>query len=386
MSLYIYIYLLLVMAFWAAIGKRRLCDHDRILYYFLFAILSALLLFRYGQGSDYTNYRIIYDEIYNQIYSSEPSVKKIHGEIGWRLLNQLFIVLGIKYQYLVMLVSVIELWMVHRFVSDYCKGTRCAALLLLYPMFYLTYMFSALRQGLVMCIFLGYMLPLLEKRRYVIYILATLFCGMIHSAAFLYLLLLPVRRMKVSHLEWCCVCGLIIGLIINYTGQGTFFTKFMPPAVAAYMKNIGLSWFALGEKMIMACIIAYMAHHMDDDSEFLLQIYKIYVVGAGIYFVSCWMPLVAGRLFFLWKFVEVVIVTRFMQHREKLRQVLMCGVLMLNSVMFFKNINGYIMEGRYKEHVKIWNYPYISLFDKDKLTYYRSGDRHGAFENGEYFD
>lgn len=376
MSIYIYIYLLLLLTACATIAPKRIIDYEGKIYYIMFIILGALLIFRYGQGSDYMNYKIIYNlapdhmDLQDAFYDNEIT----HSEIGWKLLNQLFVSWDIPYEYLVIFVSIFELWMLNRYIKNYCGNMRCLSLLLLYPMFYLTYMFSALRQGLVMCVFLGSMLPMLEKRKWFSYILLTLLCSTIHSAALVFLLFLFVDFIKVFYLEALCFFTLILGVAVSSGNLHGFFKEILPSPIAVYLGEGGLSWYALAERVITAGVVFYMMNHIKDRSSFCGKIYKIYLIGANIYFLCCWMPLVASRLFYMWKFVEVAILAAYILKKERLHQVVLAFFVMISFLMFFKNVNAYLLEGNYNKGINFWNYPYIHVFDKGKLEQYRNVD------------
>ena len=40
--------------------------------------------------------------------------------------------------------------------------------------------------------------------------------------------------------------------------------------------------------------------------------------------------------------------------------------------MTIKNISSYIDQGKYKDFVSVFNYPYITIFNKDRIWEYRN--------------
>ena len=58
---------------------------------------------------------------------------------------------------------------------------------MLYPVLFVTYMVSGLRQGLAICVFLGVALPFYMERKWVRYVLAALVAASFHKVGYVWL-------------------------------------------------------------------------------------------------------------------------------------------------------------------------------------------------------
>ena len=161
--MYIVVLILLIIA---VISPKILRVNIDIVYRPLFILLTLLLCLRYGQGSDYFSYKYLY-ELSSGSFKFDDYFKYLlisHGQILWQTLTFISNVLCLNYEYFVVLLSVFEMLLLSRFIEKFCYNNKCFALLLLYPTIYLTYLHSAYRQGLVVCIFLGIMLCLINNK------------------------------------------------------------------------------------------------------------------------------------------------------------------------------------------------------------------------------
>lgn len=194
MSLYIIVWVSMCLVYSKDIlfntNKKAKCIEFEV----FFAVFSVMLVCRYGQGTDYFNYLLNY-ALLPEYGVDITRYQYIHGEIGWLLWGNCFRASGLPYECFIASVSIIQLAALHRFCRV-CDVRDIFVLLWVYPTVYLTYFFSGMRQGLVIAIFLGFMLPMLERRNYVGYILLGIVMISIHGGSFV-LLLLPVV-MKIS--------------------------------------------------------------------------------------------------------------------------------------------------------------------------------------------
>ena len=54
------------------------------------------------------------------------------------------------------------------------------------------------------------------------------------------------------------------------------------------------------------------------------------------------------------------------------RNLFLILVVLVHSVLFFKNINSFIVQGEYNESVTALNFPYVSIFNQDELDDYKN--------------
>ena len=67
-------------------------------FYFIFAVMSLALIWRYGQGTDYFGYYVNYLLVPEHTISF-PNYGEVHGELGWLFLCNLFRVIHAPYEH-----------------------------------------------------------------------------------------------------------------------------------------------------------------------------------------------------------------------------------------------------------------------------------------------
>lgn len=370
MSIYIIIFLTLLL--FSIIVMCNL-KTEKVLYYISICILGAFLIFRFGQGTDYFGYM----RIYNFALESPPfdfgsTFWREHGEIGWKIINQLWVILKLPFWGLVMLVSAVQIWLLHKFVSSWCYSNRCLALTILYPTFYLTYLFSAVREGMVVCIFGGVMLKLWEKKRYKAYILVALISAGIHSVAFLYFIPFILKYIKKIWCEFGLLVSAGIGIGIYALGELGKIQAILPSAVAVHLREetFFISKGALVWRILFG-IIMLLLYNLNkvEKNEMYTLLYKFYMVGLNIYLCTMWLPLVASRGFFCIQFCEVVFITSYLMENVQKKIFGVLFILGLVSIMFRKNMESYC--AGYNSDIKWYNFPYVTVFNRRKIVKYR---------------
>ena len=137
--MYIYLMVLLFLLFGALLelfSKTPLKTLGK--FYFLF--LGGLLVCRYGQGTDFFNYQLIYDALPTLSSFSPCAIMKelsslsVHSEIGWKLIGSLAKTCSLSFIQFVIGLSVLELILLRRFIKLFCPYPLIA-LFLLFPMY-----------------------------------------------------------------------------------------------------------------------------------------------------------------------------------------------------------------------------------------------------------
>ena len=117
MSLYLIVFLFLIaLSVWEYIKGP-----GKVQYYIALGVLSFLLVFRYGQGTDYLSYATIFYEAPKLFDFQQLLTVDLHGEPGWIFICALFRQLGLPFELLAILLSVLFMWCLHRFIQRYCK-------------------------------------------------------------------------------------------------------------------------------------------------------------------------------------------------------------------------------------------------------------------------
>lgn len=373
MSLYLILFSLLLVFAIFEYRKGRPQEH---LYWIALFCLGAMLCFRYAQGTDYYGYYVNYLLTPKIRDIAEVITINIHGELGWKLLCSACRELGMTFELLVFLISLFELYCIHRFVSRWCP-LRTVALLLFYPTLYLTYTVSALRQGSVLLFFLGFMIDWLYRGKGFRYLVGTMLCATIHTSAVVFLVLYAIRFIRLSGV-WALV------LITLSAAAGICASQLLPKISSAFATyaNFSLSIPAVGERFVSLALIVYVFWDTlrDTQSRSMLNFaLQVYLYGMIIYAFLMWNALISARFHVYFKAVELMLFTTALLCRGTLpyvnirkRDAVAMYLLALNIVMYIKNIGSYIHQGGYFEKTTVFNYPYLNIFNKDAVEVWRT--------------
>lgn len=337
------------------------------MYYIMFAILTAMLCFRYGQGTDYFGYFYLFEHNPETLNIIELLQNKEHTEVGWKFISALFKVLGLDYYVFVGVLGAVTMFFFNSFVQKFCPY-KIMALLIAYPTLYLTYFSSGIRQGLVMSVFLGLLLDWYLKGKYVRFTIGALISAAFHSSGLvlLVLLLFGVRRFVQKNELGLIIVFAIAGILLAVFGFkitlfGRTFTN-----IGAGVSYIGFAERLLTFFLIKVCYDKYKKNITAEDEKLEL-LYYIYVLGTLGYCLTFSSPVIASRLFYMFKLIEIVLCTVMSYNSKKLfpeASWLFVYIVALSGVMLVKNIDNYISQGDYYDSVSVWNYPYHNVFTK----------------------
>lgn len=348
-------------------------------FYGVFLLLTLMLSLRYGQGTDYFSYRLMYDRT-PENFLKLFTYYGFQAEYGWRIIFWVFRLFGQPFPAFIFVLSIAEMALLFRFVQRFCKR-RMLALFLCYHTLYLTWFFSALRQGLVMALFLGLLLEWLLQKKYLHYCVGCVLCGLLHGVGYLLLVAVIVDTKLLSSLKWQLIlvgAAWAAGLLVATGIFDGFLPKILPGSVAAYYSKKGLSLFAMAERLVSYAITLYMfwiCGRQGANSDRMMRLMQIVTLGMVVYGGFVWLPLVASRLGVLFKMVEIAIWSSLLLNRDLLGKLKVAFCICLVLVMYTKNIASHIREGQYNDHVNVINFPYVSVFDTKEITQYRSLDK-----------
>ena len=347
----------------------------------LFIAMTLFLMLRYGQGSDYFGY------YYNYLMVSNTEITfpsyDVHGELGYLLICNIFRVLHIPYTIFVVLISVVQMGGLLLFLRRYGVNTPFA-LLLSVPSLYFVYFMSGLRQGIVIAVLLGVLLPLLEDKRYISYIIGTALCMTIHSVAFIFLLL-PVAQWikKVSTLQILTMLAWVGGILLATPIGQTIFSAIELGSLQFYLGNTHISIAAVAERLFFLTVVTYLYQKIEKVSMTGIEqyrfVYRCYLVAMAVYGLLCWNDLVASRTAGALRYVEIYLVVAGVRRIDRFgRYLVMLFFTVLSSMMLVKNVNAAISEGAYNSNIKVFNYPYVSLIDRSAI--YELRDVYRAYQ------
>jgi len=361
---------LLLAVFW--IIKEIVSDPkvEKIFYWVSLSFLTLMSAFRYCQGTDYLSYKQIFEvsQTYSNVINNPHSLT---AEIGFRFLCLLF---PGNFDCFIMVIALFESWMVHRCLARYGQD-RILSLIIFYPTVYMSYFLSIIREGIVIAVFLGVMLKLAEEKKWVQYFLITCLMAALHSVAILYLVvpLVGLFKKKIFVAFPAIVFG--IGIIIYIVG-GDIFARI--PVVGEkicyyiYYKDKTFSMIAVAERLLTYGLIAVFYLHTERENATVRMLMNIYIVGITIYLVTFNMSLISSRTCILFKCVEIILIPMLCRETPLAKKLLVSYVLALSIVMTWKNIGSYLEQAPYKNSVTVWNYPYITVFRKERVFEYQN--------------
>lgn len=356
-------------------SKRKITKMT--LFNIMWLILTFMLVFRYGQGTDYYEYFLTYDNI-DSTGSLLTNVLS-HGEIGWYILNVIGNRLGMSFFVFVGIISLIEMVLIHRFILLY-SPYKVFSLLLFYPAFYLTGCYSILRQGLVLCLFLGIGIPLLVKRKKLKYLLLVLLLVLLHTSAIV-LAVLPFLSDWKKNKYLLIVSAVIILFGIKYIES-----YFDLSSIEGYIGMTSIAGVMVRTILFIVIWVLYrMSTNVNKESNSIESLlFKIYLFGFIISLCFVNSATISQRLTMPLKATEVVLLPILVYKNQQCLKLikieankLLVSILFLTSVLimnveFVKNIYSYIEQGNYYSWVTPINYPYSSVFDQNKIRKYIS--------------
>ena len=374
MSIYLVVWLVLcLLTLKQSVGKETRTA-EKIEFWVCFLILTGILVFRYGQGSDYFGYRYNYYKI-SDVAITFPNYD-VHGETGYQLVCNIFRILHIPFEGLIAFISILQMGFLLVFLKRY-KVAYPFALLLIYPTLYLTYLASGMRQGLAIAVFLGVLFPLLENRRYFAYIVGTLLCMTFHTVSVVFLvLLIPMKIRKVSTLQILTVLAWLAGCILS-TQEGQ--SLIMALGISKLNYNLGngasISLAAVAERLLFTGIITWLYLKLckiGKCSDRFRFAYSCYLMAMALYGGLLWNELVASRTTSMLRFIEIyLLIYGIQQMRRGSRYLLVVILVAFETFMTVKNIRAAIDQGPYVQEVMVATYPYVSVFNSQDIYKYR---------------
>lgn len=357
-------------------------EYAASIYVVTLCLLTLFLALRFGQGSDYWGYRNLFERMpavfdFNaDVYNTD----KFHGEIGWKLMMNLFKYLGMNFETVIVLLAFAEMSLIAWALERYCGEHKMLGLLILFPTVYLTYFFSTLRQGFVIPINLSVLLPLLQKKRYIPYAAVTLLLCLIHRSSLLLLLPLLLIKMSRRTFHGLLAASGLGGVLLCVTPAWDHihqFVCYIYPALGDEMV-VEINFLALGERFATGGLIFLLFFSLcrdgavSDEAEIL---YKTYMLANMFYFILMGSQTLAGRFSMIFKCVEVILLPMLLgmyMERRPMRAgrtgiCVYAYCLMLTSALTLYHLGFCSEEGNYYEYHNAFEYPYISIFQKDRV-------------------
>lgn len=338
--------------------------------------VTACLCLRYGQGVDYVTYHGLYETIPPVIDLSQGYVCGFYPEIGWRLLCAAFKAVHVPFWVFAMILGFAEMCLVHRFLQKYVPA-KTAGLFMFYPVLFLSYLVSGLRQGLAMCIFLGVLVPLYLERKWILYILGVLVATSLHKVGYAWLLLPAISYLPVWLMPVLAGGAFAGGLLLRLQAVQEFLLSCFPSYHLQQFLQAGeISYFACAERLVSTTAILalywWVAKRDRQTSETEDALLKAYLCGTCFYLLMCGNSYYASRYCAVFKILECAVLLILLQKRDTIVNLAAAFFLGLTILMGIKNLNAVIQQAIYYDPavIKVWNLPYVSVFQKSKIYQY----------------
>ena len=339
-------------------------------------LMTVVLCFRFGQGTDYFGYWWHYKSV--EASSSYFVNQLSHGELGWYMLSLFFVKLGLPFTFFVGFVALVSMVLIYIAINKHAKN-KILCLLLFYPEAYLTYCCSGMRQGLVLCFFLAYMIDMLFKKQYKMYYIFSFLMMQFHTASIV-LFVVPIflqLKIKVSFI-WYIIAPMFSVVLYASNMVGSINQS---AGHSGSYAEISFSYLGLLLRVVLFYII-YKLYKPGGDKKADVM-FDVYHCGFLVYLALFLFSLISQRITLPLKSVEILLIPILLysnpvciMRRIKSLKYEYTGfaisIIIIMTVMFTKNLNSYIKQGGYSEKTTIFNYPYVTVFNAQEIYNYRT--------------
>lgn len=242
MAVYLFIYIISLVVYFA-----RIITRSRLPILFASFVLCLVLGFR---GKNVGVDTLSYHDLFKRITLNEVVYV---NEYGYVLFSKLIHYIGGNQQLIILVYAALTMLFFYKFITRYSTAPQMSLLIFVFVGPYYLASFNQMRQYLAIAVFLGYLLPLIEKRRFIRFLLVTVF-----TAFFSHITVL-----------------LTIPLYFILTKRWRLFTKFL----IAILFIIGVNYVTL---LILSTPYGYFLIKRADikveTTMFLLQIFIAFII------------------------------------------------------------------------------------------------------------
>ena len=360
--------------------------NTKSIYKVLLFFMGLMLIFRYGQGTDYH----AYEQMYQYLYENGDILSNAlaHGEFGWYVLMMLSKRIGIEFDGFIAIISLVMMFFTYKAFEKYSES-KIFSLLLLYPTYYLTYYYSAIRQGLVLSIFLYLGVKYLLEKKYIRYYMLIFLLTQLHTATLiLFFVPLGIKVIMVNRSIFL-ISSVILAIVLSGTG---LMEMLMRHAGRGYT-DVTISYLAIALRILIYSMVWSLHNKIKKFSKDMREqvLFDVYTLGFIMYLTLLFHATLSQRITMPLKAIEVLLIPLqihliysfnhcggkvnivIIKIFEKIKMFGYAAILILIvDVELIKNIYSYIDQGNYHEWVNALNYPYISIFDKYEIFNYTS--------------
>lgn len=350
-------YFLLFLAAFTTAVLSLITKHDKSysrLVFAIYVIMTAMLCFRFGQGTDY----YVHSSMFYGTQTFEEVFTYYHGE---RLFLFICFLCNkfMNFKYMVMIVSFLQMILMWKFMRRYSKNIA-VSMMIMFMVYYIVYLSSAFRQGIVTTVFFGIGTSLIEKRKWLSYILLFIVLSGIHTVSLIYLLVPLALLFSVKTWLYIIFYSLVFGL--------TVFNIFLR-ALVRY--DSGVTFNSVAERLL-TFIVIYYTYHMAYKGKGQHWWMKFYCLGIALFCLIIPSINSGRRITGCFKAIEIIIFPCLMTRKTRYRQLFVCYVFALAAALSWNSIKAEIDCGGYDTRALTpVNYPYVSIFNAKDIHNYR---------------
>ena len=345
-----------------------------------FFFLTIMVMLRKGQGQDYYNYLLIYNETVHYGKLSFWLVFVLSDPL-YRLLNLLAYYCGVSYYFFSALFSLLTMYFYYTFFRKYCNGS-ILSLLIFYSMCYIIYVYSSVRQGFAVAVEISVLYPLLLKRKWGVYYMVLLPLCLIHQSAIICALFPFIVRKKISNNVWL-IMG-IISTVLMLSGVNLITKIPFPDPIAIRLKYYTDSLMsgrtvAHIVRMILILPVFLIPYKIYNKNEELCCVRNILLAGYILYGFTAFSEVISSRLNIYFRIFECyfVYLLLYKTSLKVINRQIAVGYVIVYAVLFANTIKGFIIQGDY-QYCNILTYPCLTVFDgNDTIFYYRKNLGYG---------
>lgn len=342
----------------------------------LSVILTIISIIRFGQGSDYFAYLDIYSVVPPISRFSEAAAFEYRVEPTYLFLCSIFKTLDVRFEIFIAIIAIVIMTLIYKFIRDYSK-MPITSITIFFALYYLIYVFSAIRQGIAMALFLALGIPFLKDRKYIRFIIVVLIAATMHSSILIVILLIPIFELNISKKLWGTFIA--VALLVMATGLDIkiigLLPQFLSSRIVVYWGQMSIPLLAIGNRLVVLLLILYFSSKIELDKDTNMM-KRIYIISFILYILTIKSSVISSRISVYMKVFEIIIIPNMVmllknQGYYKKAVMLFFVTIILMLGLLVKNLSSFVYEGSYNSSVKFYSYPYITIFDKESIWTYR---------------
>lgn len=332
--MYLVIYLALLFLIIKENDLKENLDINKKVFPIIVITLGIIAGFRYYVGTDYGTYL----EIFNGINTINDYS---YIEFGFRILILFIKMFTNSAVALFVLMSVLSMLFLYYGIKKLTDKT-ILSIFIFYGIFYIGYIFNAVRQGFAMCVFL-YSIQYFEEKNIVKILICTVIATLIHSSG----IYIPIAyiayniKLKDKYYIYILICGLILLLFnplkqilmhINILGIGEKVRTYM-----SINSNDKLGIVSIVQRLVLISLMLMSLRLMKEKDK---KIFNIYILGWIAYTVFSFQGTISTRINMFFRILEIILLPNIIESitNEKYKKYMYLFIILWISVILIVDL------------------------------------------------